>query len=50
MNEVMKVGIFKGTSYVITHTDDGLYNWYCGYVEVPKNQSTLSNIMMILGI
>jgi len=35
--EIMKVGIFKGSSYVITHTDDGLYNWYCGYVEVPKN-------------
>ena len=35
--EIMKVGIFKGSSYVITHTDDGRYNWYCGYVEVPKN-------------
>ena len=35
--EVMKVGIFKGSSYVITRTDDVLYDWYCGYVEVPKN-------------
>ncbi|MEZ7723723.1 hypothetical protein O3885_07370 [Fusobacterium sp. 27098_8_59] len=35
--EVMKVGIFKGASYVITHTDNGFYNWYCGYVEVQKN-------------
>ena len=48
--EVMKVGIFKGSSYVITHTDDGLYNWYCGYVEVPKIIFTMSNIMMILMI
>ena len=39
--EVMKVGIFKGSSYVITHTDDGLYNWYCGYVEVPKKSYLL---------
>jgi len=29
--------IFKGCKYVITHTDDGCYNWYCGYVEVKKN-------------
>lgn len=35
--EIMKVGIFKGSSYVITRTDDILYSWYCGYVEVPKN-------------
>ncbi|EFE86020.1 hypothetical protein [Fusobacterium periodonticum] len=35
--EVITVGIFKGSSYVITHIDDGRYNWYCGYVEVPKN-------------
>ena len=39
--EVMKVGIFKGASYVITHTDDGLYNWYCGYVEIPKKSYLL---------
>jgi hypothetical protein len=35
--EIMKVGIFKGSSYVITHTDNGFSSWYCGYVEVPKN-------------
>lgn len=35
--EIMKVGIFKGSSYIITHTNDGRHNWYCGYVEVPKN-------------
>lgn len=35
--EVITVGIFKGSSYVITHIDDGRYNCYCGYVEVPKN-------------
>lgn len=34
--EIMKVGIFKGITYVITRTDDVLYDWYCGYVEVPK--------------
>lgn len=33
----MKVGIFKGYSYVITRMDDILYSWYFGYVEVPKN-------------
>ena len=36
--EIMKVGVFKGYSYVITHTDNGFSSWYCGYVEVPKNQ------------
>ena len=35
--EIMKVGVFKGYSYVITHTDNGFSSWYCGYVEVPKN-------------
>lgn len=35
--EIMKVGVFKGSSYVITHTDNGFSSWYCGYVEVPKN-------------
>lgn len=35
--EIMKEGNFKGCKYVITHTDDGCYNWYCGYVEVKKN-------------
>nr|DAS60525.1 MAG TPA: hypothetical protein [Caudoviricetes sp.] len=35
--EIMKVGIFKGSSYVITHTDNGFSSWYCGYVEVKKD-------------
>lgn len=27
--KVMKIGIFKGSSYVITHTDNGFSSWYC---------------------
>ena len=26
--EIMKVGVFKGSSYVITHTDNGFSSWY----------------------
>lgn len=35
--EIMKEGNFKGCKYVITRTNDILYSWYCGYVEVKKN-------------
>ena len=49
--EIIKDGIFKGCKYVITHTDDGFYSWYCGYIEVKKehpyfnkNYEELNNI------
>ena len=29
-------GIFKNHTFIITHTDDGFYRWYCGYVEIKE--------------
>lgn len=35
--KIMHTGRFKNHKFVITHTESGKYNWYCGYVEVKEN-------------
>jgi len=49
--KIVHKGVFKNHTFVVTHTDDGFYNWYCGYVEVKeghpyfnKNYEELNNI------
>lgn len=44
--EIMKEGNFKGCKYVITHTDDGRYNWIVDMLKSRKIIFTMRSIMM----